>query len=242
LPTPRSLPLRLLKTSRNQRLDLRRLTNGKVLVHSVDLSPSDRVGHRRMPPHSLPLPKPQRWAVAMRDVTMPMVASASSKPFLEGSGMISAAPIKLPKTIDGRRPKKSEVPKGECLCDYCTAICCRYFALPIDTPEEAKDYDFIRWFLLHDRASVFVDDGVWYLLVHTNCKHLQSDFRCGIYETRPQICRDYTTEQCEYDEDTVYDMYFETAEQVAEYAEARVIAPYTENIRSPEPPMLPVLR
>jgi hypothetical protein len=37
-------------------------------------------------------------------------------------------------------------------------------------------------------------------------------------------------------------MYFETAEQVAEYAEARVIAPYTENIRSPEPPMLPVLR
>jgi Fe-S-cluster containining protein len=167
----------------------------------------------------------------VQDLPVPWIALASSKPFLKGSGMISAAPTKLPKTIDGRRPKKSEVPKGDCLCDYCTAICCRYFALPIDTPEESKD-----------RASVFVDDGVWYLLVHTNCKHLQSDFRCGIYETRPQICRDYTTEQCEYDEDTVYDMYFETAEQVAEYAEARVIAPYTENIRSPEPPMLPVLR
>ncbi|MFM8173508.1 MAG: YkgJ family cysteine cluster protein [Pirellulaceae bacterium] len=190
----------------------------------------------------MPLTKWQWSLVFVQEVPEPMVASASSKPLLKGSVMISAAPTKLPKTIDGRRPKKSEVPKGECLCDYCTAICCRYFALPIDTPEEAKDYDFIRWFLLHDRASVFVDDGVWYLLVHTNCKHLQSDFRCGIYETRPQICRDYTTDQCEYDEDTVYDMYFETAEQVAEYAEARVIAPHTENIRSPEPPLLPVLR
>ena len=52
------------------------------------------------------------------------------------------------------------------------------------------------------------------------CKHLQRDNRCGIYETRPQICRDYTTDNCEYDDDWMYDFYLETPEQVGEYTEA----------------------
>lgn len=99
----------------------------------------------------------------------------------------------------------------------------------------------MRWFLLHERASVFVEDESWYLLVHTNCKHLQPDNRCGIYDTRPQICRDYSTANCEYDEDATYEKYFETAEQVAEYMEATVLQSEIPSIRSPEPPLLPVL-
>jgi len=144
------------------------------------------------------------------------------------------------KTIDGRIPKRDEVPSGESLCDYCTAKCCRYFALPIEEPGSEQDFDFMRWYLLHDRATVFVEDDVWYLLVHTTCKHLQSDHRCGIYYTRPQICRDYLTDNCEFDEDAVYEMYFETAEQVAEYTEARYHSEGT-SIRSPEPELLPLL-
>ena len=88
------------------------------------------------------------------------------------------------------------------------------------TPETFEEFEYIRWFLLHDRASVFKEEGDWYLLVHTTCKHLQSDNRCGIYETRPQICRDYTTDNCEYDDDWIYDFYLETPEQVWEYTEA----------------------
>jgi len=42
-----------------------------------------------------------------------------------------------------------------------------------------RRYDFIRWYLLHDFATVFIDDGTWYLLVHTECRHLQPDNRCG---------------------------------------------------------------
>ena len=145
------------------------------------------------------------------------------------------------KTINGLKPLRDDVPSGDCLCDYCTARCCRYFALPIETPTEHADFDFIRWYLLHDRASMFVEDDTWYLLVHTVCKHLQSDNRCGIYQTRPQICRDYTTDRCEYDDDAVYDMYFETAEQVGEYMEARFPTTDPVSIRSPEPPMLPML-
>jgi Fe-S-cluster containining protein len=49
---------------------------------------------------------------------------------------------------------------------------------------------------------------------------LRDDNLCGIYEDRPNVCRDYSTVDCEYEDDWVYDQYFETAEQVEEYAEA----------------------
>ncbi len=141
--------------------------------------------------------------------------------------------ISRPKSVKDLKPT-------ECLCDYCTAKCCKYFALPMEKPKTRKDFDYIRWFLLHDRATVFIEGKTWYLLVHTDCKHLQSDNRCGIYETRPRICREYSTKDCEYDDSFVYDHYFETSEQVEEYMEA-VLQKKGQGIRSKEPPLLAVL-
>ena len=69
-----------------------------------------------------------------------------------------------------------------------------------------------------------------------HCNH----HSCKIYQSRPQICRDYTTKECEYDDDWTYDFYLETAEQVAEYTEAILQEP-GKSIRSPKPPLLPVL-
>ena len=140
------------------------------------------------------------------------------------------------------KPSREDLKPGEVLCDHCTAKCCRYFALPMETPTERKDYDYVRWFLLHQRASAFTEDGVWYLLVHTPCKHLQPNNMCGIYETRPEICREYTTEACEYDDDWCYEQYFETAEQVAEYTEAILPRKKGQSLRSAQPPLLPVIR
>ena len=138
------------------------------------------------------------------------------------------------------KPARDQLAKGANLCEYCTAKCCKYFALPIETPTSRKDFDFIRWYLLHDRATVFVEDEDWYLLVHTECKHLESDNRCAIYETRPQICRSYSTKNCEYEDEWTYDMYFEMPEQVAEYVEA-TFPRKGRDIRSPQPPLLPVI-
>lgn len=146
--------------------------------------------------------------------------------------MITAAPQKI---------SRDELKPGEVLCEYCTAKCCKYFALPIEEPTVKKDFDFIRWYLLHDRATVFTEDDTWYLMVHTACKHLQPDNRCGIYETRPEICREYTTDNCEFDEDWTYEKYFETPEQVHEYAEAVLADADSANFRSPKPPLLPVI-
>ena len=76
-----------------------------------------------------------------------------------------------------KKPDREDLQPGQVLCDFCTAKCCRYFALPIDAPDDIKDFDYIRWYLLHQHASVFTEDETWYLLVHTRCKHLQSDNR-----------------------------------------------------------------
>ena len=145
------------------------------------------------------------------------------------------------KPFGAKKICRDDLPKGESLCEYCTAKCCRYFALPIDTPDTYKELEYLRWFLLHDRASIFKEDDDWYLLVHTTCKHLLEDNRCGIYDTRPQICRDYTTDNCEYEDEWTYEFYLETPEQVAEYTEA-VIQKKGKSIRSRKPKMLPVLQ
>jgi Fe-S-cluster containining protein len=138
------------------------------------------------------------------------------------------------------KPRRNELHPDESLCDHCTAKCCKYFALPLDEPTDREDFEFMRWFLLHDQAAVFTEEGTWYLLVHTQCKHLQPDNRCGIYATRPPVCREYSTEDCEYEDDWVYDHYFETSEQVEEYMEA-VLGPTDGDIRSPRPQLLPIL-
>lgn len=140
-----------------------------------------------------------------------------------------------------KKPRREDVPKGTVLCEYCTAKCCRYFALPIDTPTKRRDYEYIRWYLLHDRATVFVENQDWYLLVYTVCRHLEHDNRCGIYETRPPICREYSTKNCEYEDDSTYDRYFERAEQVSEYIEALFAPKSVKKRRTPKPALLPIV-
>ncbi len=145
------------------------------------------------------------------------------------------------ETAERGKPRREQLGPDEVLCSFCPAKCCRYFALPIETPTSRKDFEFIRWYLLHDRATVFIEEECWYLLVHTRCKHLGDDNRCRAYQTRPQICRDYTTAKCEYEDDWVYDHYFETPEQVQEYAEAVLAARKGRCTRSPKPQPLEVL-
>jgi len=147
-------------------------------------------------------------------------------------------------SIEARaRPRREDLAAGESLCDHCVAKCCRYLALPLDTPKKRKDFDTLRWFLLHDRVSLFVEKGTWYLQVHNECRQLLPNNLCGIYETRPKICREHSTVDCEYEDDWVYDLFFEAPEQLEEYVEAR-FPPAGKNIRSPRPglPMLKAVK
>jgi Fe-S-cluster containining protein len=104
------------------------------------------------------------------------------------------------------------------LCQHCAGLCCRYIALPIDTPEDRQDFDDIRWYLLHENISVFVEDGDWYLSVAADCRQLGPDFRCTAYQTRPRICREYTTSDCDYHSgDYGWEHHFTCPEHLDEY-------------------------
>jgi Fe-S-cluster containining protein len=107
----------------------------------------------------------------------------------------------------------------EVLCDKCNGKCCRYFALPIDTPKTKGDYDDIRWFLCHKGISVFVEDGDWYISISGKCRYLTNgDHRCAIYETRPRICRGYRTKECDRIEGQYdYELHFINDRQMEEY-------------------------
>jgi Fe-S-cluster containining protein len=107
---------------------------------------------------------------------------------------------------------------GAILCEHCTAVCCSYIALPIDKPDKKAEYEDLRWFLIHERVSVFIEEGDWYIAFQTPCRHLQPDHRCGIYETRPRICRKYSTENCDYHSgDYGWDHHFTCAEHLDAY-------------------------
>jgi Fe-S-cluster containining protein len=109
---------------------------------------------------------------------------------------------------------------GSCLCEKCAALCCRYFVLEIDKPETRRQFDDVRWYLVHENTFVFIEKRKWYLGVYARCKHLQQDNRCGIYERRPKICRDYSTENCDYHGgDYDWEILFSSAEQLERYAD-----------------------
>ena len=104
-------------------------------------------------------------------------------------------------------------------CAKCTGLCCRYFALPIETPEDKEDYDDIRWYLCHKDVTIFVEDGDWYLNIKNKCKYLSpKDYKCKIYNKRPRICRGYTVKDCDMTEGEYdYEMHFTDDKQMEEY-------------------------
>lgn len=78
------------------------------------------------------------------------------------------------------------------ICNKCEAKCCKYVALEIDKPTSKRDYDNIRWYLLHKKVKVFQDwSKKWYIEFETECSELGDDFKCKYYDNRPMICREY---------------------------------------------------
>jgi Fe-S-cluster containining protein len=111
------------------------------------------------------------------------------------------------------------------LCEHCTAMCCRYIAVPIDEPETPQDFDDLRWYLVHEGISVFVEDGEWFLNVQADCRHLQPDQRCAIYDKRPRICREYDADNCDYHSgDYGWEEHFTCPEHLDDYVTARRVA------------------
>jgi Fe-S-cluster containining protein len=110
-------------------------------------------------------------------------------------------------------------------CDLCTnSWCCTYITHQIDTPKKMDDFDTLLWQVSHDRIEFYKDEDGWFMLITAPCNHLLSDGRCGIYEERPQVCRDHSNDNCEFEglcgEDD-FDLYFKDYATLEAYCRKR---------------------
>ncbi len=109
-------------------------------------------------------------------------------------------------------------------CSFCVGSkCCQYVTQKIDTPRSKEDFEYLLWQVSHQGVKIYKDDDGWYLLFETTCTHLRPHGICGIYEIRPQICRDHSNEYCEYDApaEDGFHLYFENYESLLEYCKKR---------------------
>jgi Fe-S-cluster containining protein len=109
-------------------------------------------------------------------------------------------------------------------CSRCKgSTCCTYITQQIDTPRSMEDFDLLLWQISHRGIQIFKDEDGWFVQVMNRCRHLQADGRCGIYETRPQICRDHSVDNCEFDGLTEEDheLLFEDYASLLKYCQQR---------------------
>lgn len=86
-------------------------------------------------------------------------------------------------------------------CSRCIgSTCCTYATEALATPRSKADFDHLLWQVSHAGVEIYKDHDGWYLLIRGSCEHLQPGGGCGIYATRPQVCRDYSDDWCEFDE------------------------------------------
>ena len=113
---------------------------------------------------------------------------------------------------------------AETKCDFCTnSQCCTYITQAIDAPRSKADFDYLLWQVSHRNIRLYKDEGSWYLLIDNPCTHIQPDGRCGIYAQRPQICREYSNDYCEYDEpaENGFELFFDGYPALLAYCRKR---------------------
>ena len=115
------------------------------------------------------------------------------------------------------------VPFQQTKCGRCTALCCRYFALEIDAPDEPDDFENLRWYLIHEDVNLFIDEGDWYLQIFRKCTWLGDDNKCTRYDDRPSICREYSDDWCDFDGVTEGDRTFRTIDELEAYRDEWVV-------------------
>ncbi len=93
------------------------------------------------------------------------------------------------------QPARKPVP-----CTTC-GLCCTYVAIEIDAPSTLRRATQLLWYLYHEGVSLYASGDDWMVQFESRCKNLLPDRRCGVYETRPHLCREYSEQDCEVNTD-----------------------------------------
>ena len=109
-------------------------------------------------------------------------------------------------------------------CSRCHgARCCQYITQRIPGPRSKQDFDQLLWQVAHENVEIYKDSDGWFLLIYNRCSFLRPDGRCGIYASRPQVCRDYSNDYCEYDSpaEEGFELHFRDYETLLAYCRRR---------------------
>ena len=116
---------------------------------------------------------------------------SATLPFSPGSREVMNKAVTIPIKVEITPENK---------CGFCTnSTCCTYLTQQLDTPRSMEDFDTLLWQVSHRNTQAYKDEDGWFLLVNNRCGHLLADGRCGIYEDRPQICREHSNDGCEFE-------------------------------------------
>lgn len=103
------------------------------------------------------------------------------------------------------------------------SICCTYITQPMDAPRSKDDFDHMLWQMAHRDIQIYKDEDGWFLVASNPCRFLLADGGCSIHATRPQVCRDYSNDYCEYDEpaELHFEHYFTDYDSLLAYCRKR---------------------
>jgi uncharacterized protein len=125
-----------------------------------------------------------------------------------GVGGKSVRPAKMQLPIVNAGANANAKPSEGFGCEKC-GLCCTYVAIEVDGPTSVKRATELLWYLYHQGVSLYVNDDSWMVQFETTCRYLTADRRCGVYATRPHICREFSEKECEVntgdDGQTFYD-------------------------------------
>lgn len=129
-----------------------------------------------------------------------------------------AAPVASTKK---RLPVVAAPLRAQVGCLTC-GLCCTYIAVSIDGPISAKAASEILWHLYHEGVSIYRDgDDEWMVQFESRCRHLLVDNKCGIYDKRPHICREYSEVSCEVNSEGTGTTFYAPGEFLAYLASKR---------------------
>ena len=121
--------------------------------------------------------------------------------------------------------KQVEVPfNSETKCSFCTGTkCCVYITQKIEAPRSKYDFEHLLWQISHENIRIYKESDGWYMMIRSRCTHLGEQGQCNIYDARPQICRDYSNDYCEYDEpvEKNFALYFDGYDALLKYCKRR---------------------
>jgi Fe-S-cluster containining protein len=136
-----------------------------------------------------------------------------SEPQKPLNGKNGASPRRLPIVAEAAQAAQAAQRK-QVSCLNC-GLCCSYVAVEIDEPTTLKAATDILWYLYHQNICIYAEGDEWMVQIEARCQHYQDDHKCAIYETRPQICRDYDETNCEINAEDVGNVFYTPGEYLA---------------------------